>query len=323
MLWMMKEIFITTHDMMRKRILRKSKVLITSTIIMNKRNYTIPSNNAYIAPIYISSWLPWPTLWVVAITHGNEPVWLDIFGYIRRSISLAIWNIILIPSNTQAYAQYIQQDDPMKYRYLDHDMNRIWDDTYIPHSREYVRREELKPILKECDIVLDIHSVSRWEDILGVADEKSISDARKWMNVEKILLQSTHDTSMTAWCARQGIVSFGLEAGNHISDQWYVHGIQNIQNILAYYGLTHSEIVLPEYSVDTLEFLEEVHISTDTFTFTRDFQSFNDIQPNEIIGYDGDKILRNTYTYPVVYGLVPKRIEKWKTGGFLFKKIYT
>lgn len=76
-------------------------------------------------------------------------------------------------------------------------MNRIWNDSYIEDSYEYRRREELKPILLECDIIIDIHSVSRGEDILGIADEKSLEMAKKFMDVERILVQKTDSGSLT------------------------------------------------------------------------------------------------------------------------------
>ena len=118
----------------------------------------------------------------------------------------------LLISNIEAYNTYKSQKDPLKYRFIDHDMNRIWNTPFIEDSVEYKRREELKPILLQSDIILDIHSVSKGDDVLGIADKKSLSDAEKFMDVEKILVQDIESSSMTSWCARQGKLAFGIEA---------------------------------------------------------------------------------------------------------------
>jgi succinylglutamate desuccinylase len=55
----------------------------------------------------------------------------------------------------------VKQNNPMKFRFINHDMNRIWDDSYVEGSYEYLRREELKKLLEPADIVFDIHSVSK------------------------------------------------------------------------------------------------------------------------------------------------------------------
>ena len=118
----------------------------------------------------------------------------------------------LLVSNIEAYNAYKSQNDPLKYRFIDHDMNRIWNIPFIEGSIEYKRREELKPILLESDIILDIHSVSKGDDVLGITDKRSLFDAKKFMDVEKILVQDIESSSMTSWCAHEGKLAFGIEA---------------------------------------------------------------------------------------------------------------
>ena len=107
------------------------------------------------------------------------------------------------------------------------------------------------------------------------------------MDTEKILMQSENDNSMTAWCTRQGKISFGLEAGNHISEQGVKNGIRNIENMLVYFGLMDGSIEKFFPSPDALMFLEEIKVSSDNFKYARDFESFNVLSINEIIAYDG------------------------------------
>lgn len=268
----------------------------------------------------LSSPLPWPTLWITILTHGNEIVWLDIARYLK-ALSLLRWKIYIILVNIEAYEKYTQQNDPLKFRYVNHDMNRIWDDSYVEWSYEYQRREELKPILSNCDVVVDVHSVSLGEDILGIADENSLESAQIWMDVEKILVQSTQSSSLTAWCTRQWKMSFWLEAGNHISSQWKESWIRNIRNMLIYFGMINGAIERCSPNTETLEFLEEVRIHTDEFRYAEDFKSFNVLIPWQVIGHDWSRVIKNEYPFSVIYGIVAKSPKKWGGAGFLFKQL--
>lgn len=119
---------------------------------------------AFLESQIFSSNTPGPTIALVALTHGNEPVGLTIFENLISSgifQTLQSGRVLLICSNVLAYEEYMNQEDPLKYRFLDHDMNRIWDDGYIENSREYERREQVKKMLEPADIVLDIHSISK------------------------------------------------------------------------------------------------------------------------------------------------------------------
>jgi succinylglutamate desuccinylase len=124
---------------------------------------------AFNQPIIFCGKLPGPTIAIVALTHGNEPVGLSIFeSLIQTGILDGIQSgkIMLVCSNIQAHEVYLKQNDPLKFRFIDHDMNRIWNDDFIENSNEYNRREELKIILSQADIILDIHSVSKGDDVL-------------------------------------------------------------------------------------------------------------------------------------------------------------
>ena len=119
---------------------------------------------AFAQPLMFAGKSPGPTIALVALTHGNEPVGLSLFEkLIQTGICDRIQSgkIILVCSNIRAHEAFLLQDDPLKFRFIDHDMNRIWNDDFIEGSNEYKRRELMKEILSQADIVLDIHSVSK------------------------------------------------------------------------------------------------------------------------------------------------------------------
>ncbi len=104
--------------------------------------------------IVIDSGNPGPTLGVVAITHGNEPVWLKVFDYLIRNYDiqdqLRAGKLFLILGNIDAYRE--------DQRLIVRDMNRIWSETGV--WSEYTRRDIIQPYLDACDHVLDLHSTS-------------------------------------------------------------------------------------------------------------------------------------------------------------------
>lgn len=272
---------------------------------------------------HITSNTPWPNICIVACTHGNETAGIKIFEeLIREGIDKQIrkGSLRLLVSNIEAYNAYKSQKDPLKYRFIDHDMNRIWNTPFIEGSIEYKRREELKTILEQSDIILDIHSVSKGEDILGIADNKSLPDAKKFMDVENILVQDIESSSMTSWCARQGKLAFGIEAWNHTSDEGLQNGLRNVKNMLVYFWMIEGELKRDFSIPESLEFFKEIRIKSDNFHYVRDFSGFTEIQPWELIAYDSLIEVRNNESFSLVLWLVRKELKKWDGAGFLFRK---
>ncbi len=130
-----------------------------------------------IAPPDIRAWLPGNTLpgvWsfaaeapgphvvVNALMHGNEiagAVLLD--GWLRAGLRPLRGRLSLVFANLEAYARF-DRDDPTASRFLDEDMNRLWDAETLEGGRrscELRRARVLRPVFDAADIVLDLHSM--------------------------------------------------------------------------------------------------------------------------------------------------------------------
>lgn len=105
---------------------------------------------------------PGPHVAVVAAVHGNElcgPIVLDRLHRLgvrplRGTLTLAIANV----------AAYLSFDParPAASRFLDEDMNRVWDPAVLDgprRSAELVRARALLPLLAGVDALLDLHSM--------------------------------------------------------------------------------------------------------------------------------------------------------------------
>lgn len=229
---------------------------------------------------------------------------------------------MLICSNIQAHKEYLVQDDPLKFRFIDHDMNRIWNNDFIEWSQEYKRREELKLILLQADIIIDIHSVSKWDDVLGIVGKHGLEDAIKFMDVQKILVEWNNTTSMRSWLERHWKYAYGIEAWNHISENGLDNGFRIIQNLLIHYWIIDGEQQFRFPLPEKLEFIEELKPTVPEFRYARDFNNWELIEKWEIYAYDGeDNPLTNNLGWDIRIGLVQKRIQFGRGAGFLFRKI--
>ncbi|MGH6942974.1 MAG: succinylglutamate desuccinylase, partial [Geminicoccaceae bacterium] len=63
--------------------------------------------------------------------------------------------------NTKAYARF-DPTNPRASRYLDEDLNRLWDPAVLDgprRSRELDRAREIRPLIEDADFLLDLHSM--------------------------------------------------------------------------------------------------------------------------------------------------------------------
>jgi predicted deacylase len=105
---------------------------------------------------------PGPHVAVVALMHGNEiagAVLLD--RWLRAGLRPLAGRLTLVLANIDAFARF-DPEDPTASRFLDEDMNRLWDEETLAGGRrsaELRRARALQPLLAEVDQLLDLHSM--------------------------------------------------------------------------------------------------------------------------------------------------------------------
>ncbi len=105
---------------------------------------------------------PGPHVAVVAVLHGNEiagAVVLD--GLLRRGIRPARGRLTLGFANIAAFARF-DPTQPTASRFLEEDMNRLWDPAVLDSPRrsaELDRARELRPLIDTVDVLLDLHTM--------------------------------------------------------------------------------------------------------------------------------------------------------------------
>lgn len=105
---------------------------------------------------------PGPNVMVSAIVHGNEPCGaVAIDQFLREDLRPEAGTLSFVFMNIEAY-QAFDPADPNATRWLDEDMNRVWDAETLDGDRnslEIARARQVRPALAEVDYLYDIHSM--------------------------------------------------------------------------------------------------------------------------------------------------------------------
>jgi len=103
-----------------------------------------------------------PAVAITALIHGNEVCGAHALDRLLRSkFRPRQGSLLLIFCNTAAYAAF-DPEQPGASRFVDEDMNRIWDAETLKgnrHSAELERARQLRPLIDQVDLLLDIHSM--------------------------------------------------------------------------------------------------------------------------------------------------------------------
>lgn len=274
----------------------------------------------------IDSKKDWKNIWIFALTHGNEPVWMDVFFSLMNDFKiqerLLSGKIFLITINRQAYQKYIAQDNFLEHRFIHHNMNRIYKKDFVSWSYEFERFQELKSIFDEIDMVIDLHSVSAWDDVIGITDKKYLDIWKQIFDVENILVDDVVASGALIWYfIERWKIAFWLECGNHIGKDAYKNGLRNVLNFLSFFGSIDEKIIKSKLLHWVFEFIQEVFPESLDFHYVQKYLNFTKLEIWEVFALDREKEYKNILWKDIYIGLPGKSIKLWDGNGFLFKKI--
>lgn len=121
------------------------------------------SGNTGVAGIWtFDSGQPGPHIAISALMHGNEycgAIVLD--QLLRDGVRPRVGRLSLAFLNIEAFSRF-DPDRPTLSRFIDEDMNRLWDPAMLACGRrslELDRAREVRPWVDTVDVLLDIHSM--------------------------------------------------------------------------------------------------------------------------------------------------------------------
>lgn len=108
------------------------------------------------------SGLPGPNVMVSAVVHGNEPCGAIALDWLfQNDVRPVQGRLTLAFMNIAAY-QAFDPADPNATRWMDEDFNRVWSRQVLDGDRESIelrRAREVRPILDDVDLMLDLHTM--------------------------------------------------------------------------------------------------------------------------------------------------------------------
>jgi hypothetical protein len=105
---------------------------------------------------------PGPHVALVALTHGNEIAGAIVLErLLRGGLRPLLGRLSFGFANLAAFARFDPRQ-PTASRFIDEDMNRIWDPVVLDgprRSSELDRAREMRPLIDAADVLLDLHSM--------------------------------------------------------------------------------------------------------------------------------------------------------------------
>jgi succinylglutamate desuccinylase len=255
----------------------------------------------------IDSSLPGPNTILVALMHGNEIAGAIVLDQmLRADFTPACGKLTLGFANLAAFARF-DPENPVASRFVEEDLNRVWDDAQlfgIRRSLELDRAREIRPLIDDADIVLDLHSMLWPSEPLMLCGPAP--------NGRDLALKLACPTAVIADQGHAGgkrLIDYGrftetassaacilVEAGQH----WEPHTVgqmrATIAALLHHTGQNHSPVPPSSKPARFAEVTHVVTAKTNRFVFTEDFRG-GDIIPhaNTLIAHDGDEEIRTPH----------------------------
>ncbi|MCB0332449.1 MAG: succinylglutamate desuccinylase/aspartoacylase family protein [Bdellovibrionales bacterium] len=241
---------------------------------------------------------PGPTLAISCLVHGNEPSGLAPLWYFlhndRLKRSIQNGRILFVANNLKASKRYFQattEDERDRCRFIDYNMNRIPEEIYSlqnPKEYEFQRMQELCPIHRQADAVIDFHTTSQNGEPLGLAMSPTALSVMKHMPFSKVLTEVEIVQLGFPACTFFGgqdrtIPVFEVESGGHEEESSLGVAIES-----ALQALVNMEMVSFDQSSDPTEY--EIYRMVDTLWFpnesyelVRNFPNFCEISKDEVL----------------------------------------
>ncbi len=295
---------------------------VTRELAIRLQADTLPSWHVAIAPPDLAIWrdgntgvpgfwrfeapAPGPHVMLVALVHGNEiagAVALD--QLLRAPPCLLCGRLTVGFANLDAYARF-DAAQPTTSRYVDEDMNRLWDAAVLDgprHSLELARARLMRPLIETADILLDLHSMLWPSEPLILSGPTARGRALACRIGAPAMVVADHGHAsgrrlidyapfVAAGGARTAVL---VEAGQH----WQVGTVAAMQGAIAGVLAAAGLIAAPVQRAGPprlAEVTQAVTACSGGFTFTQPYRGGDVVaRRHTLIAMDGDTEVRTPY----------------------------
>jgi succinylglutamate desuccinylase len=250
---------------------------------------------------------PGPHVVLVSLTHGNEIAGAIVLDQmLRKGDRPAAGKLTFGFANIAAFARF-DPARPIASRFVEEDLNRVWDDIQlfgIRRSLELDRAREIRPLIDTADIVLDLHSMLWPSDPLLLC-----GPAAQGRNLALAIGTPAMVVADQGHAGGKRLIDYGrfteascaaacilVEAGQHWQAETITQMRATIRALLHHTGQLPQ---IPKPAAAKPSFAEVSHVitaKTNRFVFERDFRGGERIpRANTLIAHDGDTEIFTPY----------------------------
>ena len=247
---------------------------------------------------------PGPHVVVVALIHGNElagAIVLD--AMLREGVRLARGRLTLGFANIEAFARF-SPDNPTASRFVDEDLNRLWDPASLDGPRRSVeldRARRMRPLIDRADLLLDLHSMLWPSDALILSGPSAKGRALGQAIGAPDLVVADHGhvsgprlIDYAPFIGAGPAAAVLVEAGQHWERQTVACARACVDGLLDMTGMVPSP--RPRGPVRLAEVTVAVTAATAAFAFLRPFRGGEVIaERNTLIALDGTAEIRTPH----------------------------
>lgn len=263
-----------------------------------------------------------PHVLINAVTHGNElcgPIALDFL--FRNQVRPLCGTLTLGFANIAAYKSF-DPAEPGQSRFVDEDLNRVWDETTLLGTRQSVeltRARRIRSLIDRIDFLFDIHSMQHKTVPLMLAGplHKGRDLARAIGYPQYVVCDAGH----AAGCRLRDYGDFGdetsarnallIECGQHWENASADVAIESTLRFLMHFGMIDRDFAEPYLTAEPppqkiVEVTEAITIATERFAFVEDFRGMEILpKAGSRIATDGDNPIVTPYDNCVL--IMPSR----------------
>jgi len=228
--------------------------------------------------------MPGSTVAVFAGIHGNERAGVLAMNKVRQSIHVNKGVVYFVLANPEAVAQSV--------RYLEKNLNRLFDPGNTGQTIEDRRARELMKILDQSDALLDLHGYNGPEDEPFIITGKKGLEIAKRLDFRHVVSEISKAGDGATDCYMESIDKPGLclECGSNFRPEQYV-GLaeKSIYQFLQFYGLIDEIVPFNSVNQNTFNVKNIVIRQSDNFSFSRDYKNFDKLEADSVFARDGER----------------------------------
>lgn len=247
----------------------------------------------------LDSGTPGPHVVVVSLIHGNEfagaTVLAELLGAKFRP---KCGRLTLGFANLTAFARF-DAEHPTASRYVDEDMNRVWDDYQlfgVRRSAELDRARQIKPLIDTADMLLDLHTMLWPADpaLLCGAGARGRALALNIATPGQVIADAGHaggkrliDYGRFTEGAEQTAACVLVEAGQHWQPAAVTQCRASLRSLLRHAGMLDAPP--PDLRPSFAQVVLTITARSNRFTFKRPYRGGEVIRrAGTVIAHDGE-----------------------------------